>query len=481
VDLRAERKTSPAARRLACAAIAACSLSALTGTANATQAEYERAYELGTEAYKYGLPAVSTHRTFRIMTSVDEPDGRGDGPVNRFSHVRKLSTPDADTIVAPNEDTLYSIAWLKLKRRPMVLHVPKVKNRYFVLPLMDPYTEDFKNLGSVKGTKPGDYVITGPGQHRMKLPKGTKQVRSRYTRVWIIGRTQVRGAGDVQRVREIQRRYSLTPLNRYRDGRSEPKPPKNPDTTVDRVPMPTRLAFLDNLGKQLERFPPPDADRPQLERLASAGIGPGLKPSTDPDLSADQRRGLIDAVTDGPDAVLADLRSAYLDGFLEHDGWLVSKTGRYGTEYKARATTAQVGLGALIPKEAIYPFAQVDGSGQPLSGANAYALHLPAGEFPPAKAFWSLTMYDTAGFFVPNPIDRFAINDRTKLAYNPDGSLDIRIQADEPSGPTARQNWLPAPAGLFRLIMRIYEPRPKQIGGILDGSGWDPPSVTRLP
>jgi hypothetical protein len=462
------------------ATVAVWTLSAYAGSASASEAEYDHAYELGTEAYKYGLPLVSTDRTFRIMTSIDRPDGRGDGPVNRFSHVRKLATPDADTVVAPNEDTLYSIAWLDLRRRPLVLHVPRVRNRYFVLPLMDPYTEDFKNLGSVKETKPGDYVITGPGQHRKALPKGTRQIRSRYTRVWIIGRTEVRGAGDVRRVREIQRRYTLTPLNRFRKGLG-PKPRRGRDETLDPVPMPTRLAFLDTLGKQLERFPPPAADRGQLERLAAVGIGPGLMPSTDPDLSVDQRRGLIDAVNDGPDAVLADLRAAYLEGFGVHNGWLVSKTGRYGTDYRARASTAQVGLGALIPREAIYPLAQVDSGAQPLSGTNAYSVHFEPGELPPAKAFWSLTMYDTSGFFVPNPIDRFAINDRTRLSYNPDGSLDVRLQVDEPSSSKPRQNWLPAPAGPFRLIMRIYEPRPKAVRGILAGSGWDPPTITRLP
>ncbi len=463
------------------AAVAILALSALTTTAAASEAEYDRAYELGTEAYKYGLPLVSTHRTFRVMTSVDLPDGKGDGPVNRFSHVRKLSTPDADTVVAPNEDTLYSIAWLDLRRGPLVLHVPRVKNRYFVLPLMDPYTEDFKNLGSVKRTKPGDYVITGPGQHRTKLPRGTRRIRSSYSRVWIIGRTEVRGPGDVRRVRKIQRRYTLTPLRHYGERAFVPKPPKNPDTTLNKVPMPTRLAFFDNLGKQLERFPPPTADRPQLDRLAAAGIGAGLQPSTDPNLSDDQRRGLIDAVADGPDSVLADLRAAYLAGFLAHNGWLVNATGRYGTDFRARATTAQVGLGALVPREAIYPFAQVDSAGVPLSGADSYLVHFAPGELPPARAFWSLAMYDTDGFFVPNAIDRFTINDRTELDYNADGSLDIYMQPNQPVDPHQGQNWLPAAAGPFRLIMRLYQPRPKRIASVLDGSGWDPPTISRLP
>ena len=119
--------------------------------------------------------------------------------------------------------------------------------------------------------------------------------------------------------------------------------------------------------------------------------------------------------------------------------------------------------------------------GTPLSGAHSYLVHFAPGELPPARAFWSLAMYDTDGFFVPNAIDRFTINDRTELDYNADGSLDIYMQPNQPVDPHQGQNWLPAAAGPFRLIMRLYQPRPKRIASVLDGSGWDPPTISRLP
>lgn len=463
------------------AALAASAVAAATPARGAGSGEFERAYETGLDAYRYGLPLVSIHRTFRIMTSIDRPDGKGDGPRNRFNHVRKLSTPDADTVVAPNEDTLYSIAWLDLRRQPLVMHVPRVRNRYFVLPLMDPYSENFENLGSVEETKPGDYAITGPGQHRVKLPPGVKRIRSRYDRVWIIGRTEVKGAGDVKRVRGIQRRYKLTPLGRFARRGHRTNRPDGSDKEIDRVPMPTGLAYFDNLGKRLSRFPPPRRDQSALDRFAELGIGPGLRPSRDQTLSDEQRRGLAQATIDGPDVVLGDLRTAYLEGFAAHNGWLVSATGSYGADYDARASTAQVGLGALVPSEAIYPLAQVDSSAQPLDGSRRYLVRFEPGELPPAKAFWSLTMYDTDGFFVPNALNHFAIGDRSGLAYGPDGSLEIHLQTEQPANPAQRRNWLPAPPGPFRLIMRLYEPRPRAIDGILDGSGWDPPTVMSLP
>jgi hypothetical protein len=415
------------------------------------------------------------------MTALEAPNGDGEGPPNRFSHVRRLSTPDADKVVAPNEDTLYSIAWLNLRRQPLVLRVPRVGKRYFVLPLMDPYTEDFKNLGSVRGTRPGDYVISGPGSGKLALPRGVRRIRSPHDRVWIIGRTEVRGPDDVRRVRRIQRRYRLTPLRRWR--RSGHRPPARIDRSgeVEQRPLPSGLAYLDRLGRQLLRFPPPREDRPQLKRLAEVGIGPGRTPSADPGLTTDQRRGLIDAVADGPGSVLVDLRAAYALGFADHNGWLVERTGRYGTDYRSRATTAQVGLGALIPREAIYPFAQVDSTGLPLTGSERYLIRFEPGELPPAKAFWSLTMYDTGSFFVPNPLGRFAINDRTALEYGPDGSLELYVQAQRPTDPAVRRNWLPAPTGPFRLITRIYQPRRTAIRGILRGDGWRPPTIMRLP
>ena len=176
-------------RMVAVLALALAALAWGAGSAAAASADYE---EGSTSVWRRGGTACRWSRWTRpsgIQTSVNVPDGRGRGPVNRFSHVRVLADDSARDVVAPNNDTPYSIAWLDLRRQPMVIHIPRV-NRYFVIPLYDPYTEDFRNLGSVPKTEPGDYVITGPGQHRMRIPKGTRRIKSRYDRVWIIGRTQ---------------------------------------------------------------------------------------------------------------------------------------------------------------------------------------------------------------------------------------------------------------------------------------------------
>jgi len=478
---------APIARRLRRGAIALALALAIPGlaaqSASATQEEYDQGYEIGLEAYKYGLPIVTMSKTYRNQTSVDVANGRGFGPPNQFNPVRQFATPDDTSVVAPNFDTLYNIAWLNLQKEPLIIHVPKIKNRYFVIPLMDPYTEDFKNLGSVNKTKPGDYAIVGPDEKNVKLPKGVKRIDSDYNRVWSIERIYAdTNKSDIKKVHKYQNQTTVTPLSKYGKNGWKPKTPKNPDTTVDNPPLPSGMAYYDRLGKQLDRYPPPAADDEELAKLSEIGVGPGMTPSTDTSLSPDTVAGMEAAVADGRDAVAADITTRYLTAFQAHNGYLVTSTGSYGTDYDFRAMVTQIGLGALLPNEAIYPVAQLDRTYGALNGDKSYVIHIPEGQLPPVKAFWSLTMYDTAGFLIPNPIDRYVINDRTDLHENADGSIDLYLQSSEPSDPDQAQNWLPSPAGEnFRLLWRLYATKSGAIDGILDGTGWTPPAITRVP
>ena len=467
---------------LACLAFAGANAT----TASATQAEYDQGYALGLDAYKYGLPIVTTNKTFLNQTSINVPDNKGFGPVNHFNPVREFTDPNFESVVAPNLDTLYSIAWLDLKKEPQVIHVPKVKDRYMVIPLMSPYTEDFHNLGTVTKTKPGDYAVVGPDAKNVKIPKGVAKIKSKYNRVWIIQRTYADESdpGDFKAVHKIQNQTTLTPLSKYGKKGWKPKPPKNPDTTVDNPPLPSGMDFYDTLGKLLKQYPPPAADQAELDKLAQIGVGPGKTPSTDASLPADTVAGMTAAVTAGPQSITSDLTTQYLAGFDAHNGYLTMPTGTYGTDYKLRAMVTQVGLGALTPDQAIYPIAQVANNKTPLLGDSKYTLHIPAGQLPPVKSkgFWSLTMYDLNGFLVKNPIDRYVINDRSDLHYNSDGSLDLYVQSTQPADPNQAQNWLPSPAGQrFRLIWRLYQTKSDQIQGVLDGSGWKPPVITPIP
>ena len=446
----------------------------------AQAAEYQRALSLGTQAYVYGYPLLDTDRVFRTSTSVNVPDGAGGGPVNRFSHIRRLANPADRTVVAPNHDTLYSMAWLDLTRQPIVAHMPMVRGRFVVFELLDPYTENFAEIGSV-GHPAGNYAIAGPAWHG-RLPHGVKEIRSPYTRVWIIGRTYIRNAADTPNVVKIQNEYALTPLGSW--GKPQrPTPPKRvhkrpksftvPGTQAGQNP----LAFFDALGDQLKRFPPPAADHPLLAQLAKVGIGPGRHPSSETRLDAATRQGLHDAVAAGAKQIAADVQVDFVTMAPSHNGWLVARTGTYGTDYKTRAIVDSIGLGAPLSSLAIYPFTVTDRDLHPLNGASRYVAHFSRRDLPfPVKAFWSLTLYDAHGFFVPNPAKVYLINNRSRVHYNADGSLDIYVQPAPPADSLQRRNWLPSPAGrAFRLIMRLY--KPKNVAGIISGGSWQPPTV----
>ena len=479
------RKRNRSIRGLAAGIAATTACLALASSASATQEEYDEGYALGVDAYKYGLPIVNTDKTYREQTSVNVTDGEGHGRPNEWNHIRELVDPANQFVVAPNYDTLYSLSWLNLSKQPQVMHLPKVKHRYFVAALLDPYTEDFANPGTVNDTKlPGDFAVVGPDDRGIDLPKGVKRIDSEYNRVWVGGRTYVdsEDPADLDKVHAIQDKLELTPLSKYGVKGWERKPPKNPDTDFEPATLPTGMAYYDVLGEQLAKFPPPAADAPELEKLSAIGVGPGLTPSTDSSLSADTVAGMTQAVADGRAKVQADLMADFQAGFAAHNGYFVPNTNEYGTDYKRRAYVAQVGLGALTSEQAVYPLTQVDRTGVPLNGAKRYQIHIPEGQLPPVNDFWSMTLYDPAGFFVPNSIDRYLINDRTDLHVNEDGSVDIWVQANEPTDPEQAQNWLPSPAsGGFRLQWRLYGTETDQIQGILDGSGWDAPAVMALP
>jgi hypothetical protein len=443
----------------------------------ASEADYTRAYNVGLEAYTYGLPLLVFNKTFLTMTSVNVPNnGTAFGPVNQMNNQTTLNNPGSTAVVAPGANSLSSIAWLDLTEEPEVLHVPLVTDHFFVLALLDPYTTNLVNLGSAHNTPPGDYVICGPLQRDVPIPEGTHRVDVDYTRIWIIGSTQLKGASDLPNVIKIQEGYTLTPLNKYGTG-YKPEPPENPITTVTVYALPSGLEFFDVLGQLLEKFPPPPADWDELRTFATVGIGPGRTPSEDRYLSADTIRGLQDAVAAGPAQIAADAKALFLASARIHDGYWLGGFGRYGTNYKLRAVVSQVGLGAFTPEQAIYALTLSDESLQPLSGSTDYVLHMAAP--PPVTEGWTVTIYGTNGALVPNNIDRYQFSNSSPLAQNEDGSVDIYLQATQPTDASQAENWLPTPSGAgFEVIWRLLAPEPADIEGILDGSGWQPPAIS---
>jgi hypothetical protein len=437
-------------------------------------ADYQKGFRLGLDAYTYGLPLMVTNATCQTMTSVNVSNGAY-GPLNQFNNVRGANNAASKAVVAPGSTSLSSIAWLDLRDEPQVLHVPEVADHYFVLALIDPYTENVKNLGTASNTKPGDYVIAGPGQHEVKIPAGTQRLDVDYSRIWIIGSTQLKGPDDVANVNKIQDGYTLTPLSKYGTNYTPPAP-SQPETSVTVYQMPTGVQFFDALGRQLAAFSPPARDDAELRKLAEVGIGPGMTPSQDSKLSSDTVKGLADAVAAGPAQTKNDSQKLFAEGFAKNNGYLLGGFGRYGTDYTLRAVISQIGLGAFVPDQAIYAMSWSDHDKEALSGSTPYVVHMQ--DPPPTTEGWSLTLYDLHGALVSNPLNRYAFSSASQLARNSDGSIDIYLQSTEPTRPVQASNWLPTPSGQgFEVIWRLFAPEQGKIGEILGGDGWQPPAI----
>ena len=441
----------------------------------ADKARADEAAKIGVEAVAYGLPLMIAEFTRRISTNVAAPQPDAHAPINQFGNMAKYPSADNKDIVRMNVDTLYSFAFLDLAKEPQILSVPDTNGRYYLMPLIDAWTNIFASPGKrTTGTKAANFVITGP-LWSGALPAGMTEYKSPTNFVMIGGRTQANGPADYPTVNSIQARYRLTPLSAW--GKPYTPPPGTVDPSIDMSPPVEQVAkmsdtqYFQMLATLLRANPPPTADAPALAQLAKIGIVPGqdFNPATlDPVVA----KGLEGSVQ----RTLQELQTAGKTTGERIDGWnsFPKNLANFGTDYGTRAVVALVGFGANIVEDAIYPTANVDGDGTQLNGANKYTLHFDKGQTPPANAFWSLTMYNAQSFFVDNAINRYNIAAWMPLQYNKDGSLDIYIQRESP-GKQQQANWLPAAEGEFSVTNRIYWPKP----AALDGT-WKASAITRV-
>ena len=356
----------------------------------------------------------------------------------------------------------------------MIVSAPDTGGRYYLLPMMDMWTDVFAVPGKrTSGTAAGHWAVVPPGWKGL-LPAGVARIEAPTPAVWIIGRTQTNGPADYAAVNKIQDGYTITPLSRW--GKAPEPVAATIDPSVDmKTPplyqvnqMPAAKFFA--YGAELMARNPSARDRLVTPRAHEADRARGRK-AFRPRQGRSRGAGCTRARAAGRrrgDEVEGEASCRVVNGWQT----ITDSVGVWGDDYMNRAVIAMTGLGVNQPEDAVYPQAQVDGDGKPLTGGAQYRLHFAKGELPPAAAFWSITLYDADGFQVPNAINRFAIGDRDKLAYNADGSLDLYVQPQSP-GEGREANWLPSPAsGEMSLTMRIYEPKPE----VFDGR-WAPPPV----
>lgn len=405
----------------------------------------------------------------RAATSPRRTEGAGAAPdgqrwCNVFTHARELLRAGKSRVVTPNNDTLYTNAWLDLGAGPLVIDVPDTAGRYYVLGLLDFYTEPFAHIGQrLTGTQARSFLVTPPGWTGT-LPAGFDAPGAHIvapTRwLWIIGRILVDGPQDLAAVHALQDGFSVLPLAEWQSGMAGTGPrPMAFDPCCDPKAPLDADGFATQVNRALRENPPPNHEACRFARFEALGIGADAGT-----LDASQRRQLQAAL----DAVLPRLR-AQQAGEVTAAGWTLMPVvqGSFGGDHVARALVALKYIGMLESREATYPIAWQDAGGQSLDGHRRYRLRFAPGALPPVDAFWSITLYDSRDYMlVDNPIDRYAIGDRTPgLRHDADGGLTLHIAHAAPADATARDNWLPAPAGGFYLCLRAYMPRPELLDG----------------
>lgn len=437
----------------------------------------DEARRIAVEAYVYTYPLVLMDITRRISVNVEAGARPGFGPMNLFTHMLAFPPGDFKEVIRPNFDTLYSIAWLDLTKGPVVVSAPDTQGRYYMLPMIDMWTDVFAVPGKrTSGTKAAHFAVTGPGW-KGKLPSGMTQLPSPTPYVWIIGRTQTNGPKDYENVHKVQEGYKVTLLS---DWGKQPRAVKvKIDPTIDMKTPPLLQAntmpakrYFTYAAELMKLHTPHLTDGSILMRMKRIGLEPGKDLNFDK-LTPEVQKAFADGAAQGlklMQTVAASQRNAV-------NGWVnpTAGIGVYGNEYLQRAVIAMIGLGANPAEDAVYPTNLADADGKPVMGDQRYVMHFAKEQLPPADAFWSLTMYDADGFPVLNPLKRYAIGDRDELQYNQDGSLDIYIQAESP-GKDKEANWLPSPkAGEIRMSMRLYMPGTQVLTG-----EWMPPVVKRV-
>ena len=432
----------------------------------------DETWALVRQAYIFSFPLVLMNETLAVGTNTEEAVN-GKAPVNQVSHARGLANAAFRQVVTPNVDTLYSQIFYDLSEDAVVIQKPAVE-RYLTFQVMNAWSDTVAVLGTGVDTQDArTYLLTGP-QFTGEVPEGMTQIPVSTNIGWIIGRTLCYGPEDLENIYAIQGQMDVRTLALWQSGEGQPKGTYQPEN--DGVPFQRAIsmgpkAFFDKVNELLIKNPAYPEDAGVMEAISAIGVGPGL--TFDPAILGGDAAERWTAMLKNLTAELTQSSGKFLvdNGAFRFMGEPIS---RFGQEYDYRALVAIGGFGANPADVAVYMKAGLDDAGNVLNGENAYILHFEPDALPPVEenGFWSITAYGDDDFLIDNPLNRYAINDRSEFELNGDGSLDILLQANQPDEHAS--NWLPTGTAGFHLFMRIYLPREAVINGT-----WKAPTLTK--
>lgn len=433
----------------------------------------DEARSIAHDAFIYGFPLVEGYKTLHKQ-AVDAGGADYKAPFNTIGHARSVSTPADTWVVTPNSDTPYSFSWLDLRVEPIVITLPAVEpGRYYSTQLIDLQTFNFAYLGTRSfGNDGGDFLVAGPGWQGDVPASARAVLRCETQLMYAVFRTQLFSPADIDAVRRVQDGYAVRTLSQYL---GQPAPPAAsaidwPRPTAGMTEAAGLFAYLNFL---LSFCPPHPSETALLARFRRLGIGPGLPfdpSSLPPALAKAVQEGIAQALEQDLPALAGRINSGQLSS-----GDIFGTREFLAGRYDYRFVAAKLGIYGNSREEALYPAYFLDGQGHKLDASvHDYELRFEPGQLPPAKAFWSLTMYDgKTQLLVANALERYLLNSTMldQFSYGADGSLTLRIAKASP-GPGMEANWLPAPDGPFYCVLRLYVPGPEVFTG-----EWKPPKL----
>lgn len=432
---------------------------------------------VATDAYFWTWPMVNMYNRrlhFGTIKRVERSGPLMSAPLNYLAMLTDYVEPTERAVACPNQDVVYGIGALALDVSPVVVQVPDFGSRFWVYQVVDLRTDSFVQLGQMYGTKPGFYLLVGPGW-KGEVPKGITKVFHCSTKTGLIAPRifQDSTPEDKQAVQAVLPGIMIYPVAEY-DGKMKTTdwanlpqaPPPPPSEEESRWVFPEK--FVDELPLVFADAPPLPGEEARYAQVMA--VVEAAK--ADPKIKAAMTEGAKDA-----DEMLVKPLFQFRNygQQLPHHWSTISNESAFGTDYFTRTAVAKSNILVNSPNETKYFYQDLDADAQRLSSTHRYTVTFPKDGAPPVHGFWSISIYNEHHFFVANAINRFSVGTKNKdLKLAEDGSLTIYVQADEPTDPVQRANWLPAPKGDFSLYVRSYWPKP----AITDGS-WTPPAVKR--
>ncbi|WPR77666.1 DUF1254 domain-containing protein [Algoriphagus sp. NG3] len=439
----------------------------------------DEAKNIAKEAYIFSYPLLMGYQAQYFTTMAGSPGYRG--PLNEITNDTVPADHRRKDVVSMNGDTPYSAFGIDLRAEPLVLSVPEMKDRYYVFQCIDLFTHNFAFIGTrATGTEAGDYLFVGPG-FEGEIPEGKfkKVFHSESQFVTIVGRTQLKGKADLPNVVAVQNKYKLRPLSEFTGEKpmSAPEPnwiPLNPEEFADA----RFIKYANFYLSMIEPFHPQDTSA--LNRFEKIGMVSGATFD-----SANYQPEVLTAITEGIKEAQMEIKNKAENIAERVNGWnMLNAFGPrefYNGDWLLRAAAVMVGIYGNDMVEAFYPVAYVDMDDEVLDGSkHHYKIEFTKDEIPPAKYFWSITLYNkhadgVGGYMSENEINRYLINSSTEgLKYDQDGGFRVYVQHETPTKEDEKSNWLPAPDEPFYLMLRVYGPETSALEG-----SWEPPGIVK--